>query len=401
MISGFSNNAIKNINHTLDGFLNTILSDYDEKFPQNVQESITQRATSDTEIDIDSITGTSCTTNFDISRLIPTWVVREKNALEASGETNVISVFDFLQKYYDWLYCDAEDGAQYSLSNSLLDVIDVQKTREEFLKRIYSVYFNSFPYDDVKNNQNIVFDLQNARDFIVNIRTSLHKRKTNKEAIRYFFNRLFSISEEDIEIYFPKKDILRLNGGMFSNNQFAFISATGDYEKTNTLGSGLNISRFQDNDWFHDWSYLIFLGHTQDTKDLKDAYVQSLHPAGLRLVFGKQISDYQGPGVPDEDSRVCEYPLLKNYAPYQMGSTYPFIGNAFGFSLFGISGCSGCLGTFKTPTATLGFTGPTHVMPTWAGLNQPFFDINILSFIYMCYDSGMTSPNEFKTCENC
>lgn len=127
MISGFSNNAIKNINHTLDGFLDSILSDYDDKFAQNIQEAITERSATNSDVDIDSITGTSCTTNFDISRLIPLWVVREKNALVAAGETNAISVFDFLQKYYDWLYCDGEDGAQYSLSNSLLDVIDVQK----------------------------------------------------------------------------------------------------------------------------------------------------------------------------------------------------------------------------------------------------------------------------------
>ena len=401
MISGFNNNSIKNINHTLSDFLDSILSEYDGKFEQNVQDAITQKALSTEGTNIDDITGTSCVTNFDISRLIPTWVIREKNEMVASGQPNVVSVFDFLQKYYDWLYCDAPDGAQYSLSTSLLDVIDVQKTREEFLKRIYSTYFNSFPYDDVKNNKNITFDLQLARDFIVGIRTNLHGRKTNKEAIRYFFNKLFSISEEDIDIYFPKKDILRLNGGMFQNDFFAFISATGDYDKTNTLGSGLNISRFQDNDWFHDWSYLVYLGNTQDTKSLKEAYTESLHPAGLRLIFGKQISDYQGPGLPDETSLVCEYPMLKNYSSYIIGSTYPFIGTAYGFSLYGLSGCSGCLGTWVIPTATLGFTGPTHVLPTWAGLPNNFFGINILSFIYMCYDNGVTSPNEFKTCENC
>lgn len=401
MLSGFSNNALKNINHTLSDFLDFISDKYDEKFDKALQDAITLKAASGNDTDIDSITGTSCVTNFDISRLIPLWVVREKNNKVASGESDVISIFDFMQKYYDWLYCDADDGAQYSLGINLLDVIDVERTREEFLQKIYFTFFNSFPYEAVKNNENITFDLQLAREFLIGIKNNLHNRKTNKEAIRYFFNKLFSISEEDIEVYFPKKDILRLNGGIFSNNNFTFIAATGDYEKTNILSSGLNISRFQDNDWFHDWSYLVFLGHTQDNKNLKEAYVNSLHPAGLRLVFGKQISDYQGPGVSEETSNICEYPMLKNYAPYQMGSTYPFIGNAFGFSLYGISGCSGCLGTFVTPTATLGFTGPTHVLPTWAGLQNTFFDINILSFIYMCYGDGVTSPNEFKTCENC
>lgn len=401
MLSGFNNNAIKNINHTLADFLTTIIDDYDGEFPPEVQQAIVSKnASSDNTINIDEISGTSCITNFDIERLIPNWVVAEKNRKVANGETNVVSVFDFLQKYYDWLYCDAPDGGQYSLSSSLLDVIDVQKTREEFLKRIYSVYFSSFPYDSVKSNPDIVFDLQKARDFIVSIRNNLHRRKTNREAIRYFFTELFSVKEEDILVYFPKKDILRLNGGMFYNDSFSFISATGDYDKTNVLGSGLNVSRFQDNDWFHDWSYLIYLGHSLDNQSLKEAYVESLHPAGLKLIFGKQISDYQGPGSTDETSRICEYPMLKNYAPYAPTLSYPFIGSFYGLSLYGLSGCSGCLGTYRVPAAT-GFTGPIHVMPTWAGLENRFFDINILSFIQLCVDAGITSPNENKTCTDC
>ena len=102
----------------------------------------------------------------------------------------------------------------------------------EYLKRIYSSYFSSFPYDAVKNNPKISFDLQNSRDFIVSIRNTLHKRKTNREAIRYFFTKLFSIDENDILIYFPKIDILRLNSGMFNNQYFEF---TGVDNKTNIL----------------------------------------------------------------------------------------------------------------------------------------------------------------------
>jgi hypothetical protein len=388
MISGYLNNSIKNINHTLADFLNTIDTEFNESFSPEIQRAISEGTNPN------QITGTSCVTNFDITKLIPQWVIAEKSDRTSAGETNVISVFDFLQKYYDWLYCDAQDGAQYSLSDNLLNLIDVQTTREEFLKRIYSVYFTSFPYDAVRSNPQITFDLQKARDFIVNIKKTLHGRKTNVEAIRYFFNSLFSISEDDILVYFPKKDILRLNGGMFANEYFQFTSATGSYEQTNSLGSGLNISRFQDNDWFHDWSYLVYLGSTQDNKNLKEAYTQSLHPAGLRLIFGKQITDYQGPGVPEETSRVCEYPMLRNYAEYSMTLSYGPLSGYYGITLYGLSGCTGC--------RLAGFTGPTHVLPTWTGsiVETRFFDINILSFIELCYE-GITSPNENKTCDGC
>lgn len=398
MISGFLNNAVKNINHTLATFLEGISAEYDSRFSNDIQEEIQFRiATNDLE-GIDSIAGSQCSTNFDISKLIPFWVVAEKSNKISSGETNVISVFDFLQKYYDWLYCDSDGGSQYGLSQNLLELIDVQKTRQEFIKKTYDLYFSSFPYQKIQNDPDLAVDLQKARDFLVSIKKTLHGRKTNKEAIRYFFNELFNISEEDIEVYFPKKDIIRLNGGRFNNEFFSFIPSNEDYNSSNSLSSVLNLSRFQDNDWFHDWSYLIYLGSTQDNQLLKEAYVESLHPAGLRLVFGKQISDYRGPGVSEETSTVCEYPMLKNYAPYGLTtSSFPKQGEWYGITLYGIAGCCGCCGDLFN-----GFTGPTHVLPNWVGLPEgKFFNINIVDFLQLCFDSGITSPNENATCDGC
>jgi hypothetical protein len=396
MLSGYLNNSIKNINHTLAVFLEEVGAEYEQAFP------VTFRSLTTSDLSSEGFVENACVTSHDISKLIPNWVIAEKSNRESNGETNVVSVFDFLQKYYDWLYCDLPEGAQYSLGDNLLDIIDVQRTREEFISRIYSVYFKSFPFDDVKNSQQITLDMQKAREFIVSIKKNLHGRKTNLEAINYFFTKLFNITEEDILVYFPKVDILRLNGGMFANQNFLFTSATGGFEASNTLGSGLNISRFQDNDWFHDWSYLVFINNIQENETLKQAYIKSLHPAGLRLIFGKQISDYQGPGQSDESSVVCEFPMLKNYAEYSPTLSYGPIGTHFGIDLFGLTGCSGCDGSYHTPAAT-GFTGPTHVLPTWTGaIDQTrFFDINILSFIQLCFSSGLTSPNDIKTCANC
>ena len=150
MLSGYLNNSVKNINHTLNDFLDSIGDEYNTAFPQRLA----------LELSASQFNQSTCGSNYDISRLIPSWVVAEKNSKEQNGETNVVSVFDFLQKYYDWLYCDGESGAQYSLANNFLDMIDVERTREEFLKRIYSVYFNSFPYDAIRNDGRIVFDLQ-------------------------------------------------------------------------------------------------------------------------------------------------------------------------------------------------------------------------------------------------
>ena len=81
-----------------------------------------------------------------------------------------------------------------------------------------------------------------------------------------------------------------------------------------------------------------------------------------------------------------------------MGSIYPNIGQENGFSYAGIDSCVGCCGALYS-----GFTGPTHVFPTWTQniISNTFFDINILDFLTLCYDSGLTSPNEDLTCDEC
>ncbi len=214
---------------------------------------------------------------------------------------------------------------------------------------------------------------------------------------------MFLIDEEDIQIEIPKEKILRLNGGRFYSPNFNFnitTGITGDYLTRGDLaGSYLNGSKLQDSDWFHDFSYILYAGpNYSNNNDLENLYRKSNHPAGIKLIFGKQLSDYIPNAPSDEDLFVCEYPLLKNYSPYVLGSTYPNLGSVNGFSYSGLTFCVGCDGVSYS-----GFTGPTHLFPTWAQTfsANTFLDINIQEFLTLCYDSGFTSPNEILSCDNC
>ena len=84
--------------------------------------------------------GSTCGRIFDISKYIPVWVNDEKLQRQSSDPTNSFSIFDFLQLYYDWLYCDGASGAGYMLSENLLDLADVEKTNPDFLNRYMSMY---------------------------------------------------------------------------------------------------------------------------------------------------------------------------------------------------------------------------------------------------------------------
>jgi hypothetical protein len=343
-----------------------------------------------------------CPSNYDISNQIPLWLVYEKQDREQNGQSG-ISIFDFIQKYYDWLYCDESSGAQYELSKRLLDIVDVDITRTKFLERLSNIYAQGFDTNALQSNGGLVKE-EDLRKFIKGIRRTFYHKKTTEDGIRYFFHTLFGVDEEDITIQAPKRYILRLNGGKFANDNFIFTGGTGDYDVTHTLsGSYLNGSRLQDGNWIQDWSYLLKVG--VPATQYKKSYLQMAHPAGLKVVFEKTLADYQGPTFDDTVPTVCDSAYLRNYAPYGIsfdyrGSTatsYPsYWGSVAGLTLIGLPRNTGCCGASYS-----GFTGTTHLFPNWAGNYNTtnFKDIYISTMFELCYPAESNgSPNAGYVC---
>lgn len=347
----------------------------------------------------------SCPTNYDITNQIPLWVVYEKQERESNGNSG-ISLFDFVQKYYDWLYCDESTGAQYELSKRLLDIVDVDKTRTKFLERLATIYAHGFDPNALQSNGGLVQE-ENLRRFIKGIRRTFYHKKTTEDGIRYFFEVLFGIDQEDITIQVPKRYILRLNGGKFANDNFIFAGqSAGDYDVTNTLSeSYLNGSRLQDGNWIQDWSYLLKIG--VPATEYKKSYLEMAHPAGLKVVFEKTLADYQGPTFDDTVPTICDSSYLRNYAPY--GISFNYFGatvssapsywiTVSGLTLWGLDRSTGCCGA-----SFAGFTGTTHVFPNWSNEDNynksNFQNINISTMFELCYPSEANgSPNSGFAC---
>jgi hypothetical protein len=346
-----------------------------------------------------------CPTNYDITNQIPLWIIYEKAERISDGNSG-INIFDFIQKYYDWLYCDSDSGAQYELSKRFLDIIDIDRTRSKFLERLATIYADGFETSSLEENGGTIRE-ENLRKFLKGIRRAFYHKKTTEDGIRYFFQSLFGISEEDVSIQIPKKYILRLNGGRFVDPFYTFNNgATGNYDDINALtGSYLNGSRLQDGNWIQDWSYLVKTG-IQSTQ-YKQTYLQIAHPAGIKIVFEKTLEDYQGPTFDENVATVCDSAFLRNYAPYGISFNYAgytsgitYANSAYwknaGFDIIGLPKNTGCCGASYS-----GFTGPTHVFPNWSGQSTVtnFLDINISTMFELCYsvDSG-GSPNSGFVC---
>jgi len=396
MIPIYLQNTILNNNHAVNNLIELLTEEI--LTTQNKSTSASNILKNDQRFNTNNLE--TCGTLFDITKFIPLWIIKEKEERENGGES-VLTIYDFLQKYYDWLYCDNFTGAQYGLSKNILDLIDVRKTKENLIKNLYSVYGESLT--GIFDSDSLDVGRTELEKFFIGIRKNFYHRKGTEDGIRKLLTTLFVIDKADIEIEIPKQFILRLNGGKFADSNFTFRTGTGDtggyLEKGDLSGSYLNFSRLHDTNWYHDFSYLVFVGpNYNDNDDLEEVYRKSNHPAGTHLIFGKQLSDFQPSEPDDESGTVCEYPMLANYAPYKLNITYAALGSINGLSFYGITSCVGCCGASFS-----GFTGPTHRFPNWNQLitEDSFGNINIQDFIILCYADGITSPNENLTCTGC
>lgn len=348
-----------------------------------------------------------CPTQYDITNQIPFWILEEKRDRESNGISS-LTIYDFLQKYYDWLYCDSSSGAQYELARKLLDNVDIEKTRSKFLERLASIYADGFDPNNLSKNGGLVRE-ENLRKFLKGIRRTFYHKKTTEDGIRYFFETLFGIDDEDVQIQIPKRYILRLNGGKFYDPNYKFITktGTGSYESLHGLyGSYLNGSRLQDGNWIQDWSYLLKVGIRGS--EYKSSYLQMAHPAGIKVVFEKTLADYQGPTFDDTIPTVCDSAFLRNYSPYQIGKNYTSTPAGFtypsfwttikGLTIASLGRTLGCCGGYT------GFTGSTFVFPNWSSSDnytkKSFQNINISTMFELCYPSDSNgSPNTgYGTC---
>jgi len=366
---------------------------------ETARSSLAELSTAISDLNSTLFNTSDCGVNYDIANQIPLWIIYEKQDRIDAGNSG-LSIFDFIQKYYNWLYCDNIDGAGYELNTNLIDLIDVEKTRTAFLERLSQTYVDGFDLAGLQHNGGLITS-ENLVKFIKNIRRTFYHKKTTEDGIRYFFKTLFGVENEDVKIETPKKNILRLNGGRFYNEDFSFPGRTGAYDLLGALsGSYLNGSRMQDGNWIQDWSYLLSVGVI--ATEYKQSYLNIAHPAGIKIVFEKTLADYQGPTFDETNPFVCELPILSNYAPY--GISFDYRGSTAGIYVTwtGVSGITfvGLTANTGCGPGYTGFTGPTYLFPNWTSQTNVFNfkDLYIGTMLELCYPADLGSPNAGSQC---
>ena len=174
---------------------------------------------------------------IDVRHLFPKWI------LDRNANGNMVK---FVQAYYDWLY----NKADYELSTTTFNttglrrLIDLDETPVEFLKHFTYTYASGFPENVLEPTNDGQDRTSFVKDFIKGIRTNFYQKKSTEEAYQYFFQTLYGV-ENPIDFFYPKKYILRLNGGRFSDwaiaplqdgNQGGTYEYSTDTYQTQNLG---------------------------------------------------------------------------------------------------------------------------------------------------------------------
>jgi hypothetical protein len=388
-------NALLTGQQQLQQQLTNIFSQLEQNFTLQVAIPISNQTSASTEQEDFLPTGTNCCiTNFDISKQIPFWVIIEKE--ERGG--NEITIFDFIQKYYDWLYCDLEcgSGSNYLLEDKFLQVIDIEKTKERFVKRLYSTYFPEYrSTETLLDKDGDPVTIESLSSFVKSIKTRFYLKKGTAEALGIFFNKIFSIDQ--VSIKYPKKQILRLNGGAFYDSRFKFNAVTADRTldpeavANEIVGSRLNYNRFQDGNVFTDYSYILGVSGGASA-EYKNLYLRTNHPAGTNCIFELNVINYQPPGSTLEHFALCEIPKLKNYYPYVLNQVY-VPNNPLG-SFYGITYTVGC--SLENTENSIFGEEPTHFFPNWGeDMNEytNFFHIPLNKLFLICRINNSINPN--------
>lgn len=108
----------------------------------------------------------------------------------------------FVEAYYEYLEQaepELKNGKVIERSRHLLDYIDIDNTVDDFAEKLYERFLNFLP-KNTKADKNLI--IKNAKDF--------YRATGSEKSIRFLMRVLYN---EDIDFYYPKKDILRASDG--------------------------------------------------------------------------------------------------------------------------------------------------------------------------------------------
>jgi hypothetical protein len=164
----------------------------------------------------------------------------------------------FLKRYYQFM--EQENGPSYAM-DQLLYLRDIDAIGEEFIEYLQREFAQNVP-------KNLRADKRKLYKHIIDLYRSRGSIPSFVSGFSFLFN-------EQIELYYPRVDILKPSDGKWNQTLQKYTSNDGFLSDTKYL---------QDSYYYQSFSYVIKTG--QGLSTWRDYVKKILHPAGFRF-FGE------------------------------------------------------------------------------------------------------------------
>ena len=407
----------------------------DEAIPFNnfVKNLIQNNVTSSS----DPVGQNYCVAPSVIESQIPFWI--KQNYGTDSNENYLIA---FLKSYYNWIYCGFKKQDVQLTPYDIEELLDIDRVPDAFLDEYIKSYapFISLPSISA-------VDKQYVRSFIRSIKSDFLITKGTEPAYRYLLKTLYNVT--NVSIDYPKKYLMRLNGGKYVDFSWGLdpttiidlpenfdpdnpiqndvLAGNVGYSTTrpNLFGAALNEAVLPDDYFWQEYSYILTSdATTEQAINYKNTLLAGTHPAGMLGFFEQYVPlDDVDTGADDNDDTgipidYAELPVIGRYLLMFPGITGggPLGGNGSVFyALYQRPNSCGdavnyqcyCCSNYCDPMGTTGYY-PQHDWPSWdsdvridiqRSIEKTLGNMTIQSFIELASPAAPSPNSNRLTCE--
>lgn len=171
----------------------------------------------------------------------------------------------FVKSYYEWL--EQSDNA-IGIARSLYEYGDIDKTEEEFLTKFHFKYIFGIPTSVLVNKR-----------FLVKHILDVYRTKGNIQGYHLLFKLLYN---EDVCVYIPSRDILRVSDGTWKEPKFLELSSDVDikhYEGQVIIGSSSKTQALVEK----------IITQPVNSVTIYIAYISHIQPAGGDFIVNERV----------------------------------------------------------------------------------------------------------------
>jgi len=189
----------------------------------------------------------------------------------------------FMKAYYEWM---ESSGNPVYQSRRLYDYRDIDNTLETFLEFFQKKYLYGIPFNVISNKR---FLLKHILD--------VYRSKGTIQCYRLLFKLLYN---EDIEIYLPGRDMLRVSDGTWNEPRYLEISDNGispSYIGKTVVGVSSGTTAIVEN----------YVEESYNTSKINILYISNILPRNGNFIVGEKITKF---GLENDTESVTAAPTI-------------------------------------------------------------------------------------------